>query len=109
MSKTAENSLLDLCKQIREEESKQGKLIEENHVEDEAAEAEPLKNCELNSLSLHMSCSLKIMSLYGFLPLVFWVLQKFYKVYYNWLNSNYLICITIETTLFKTKHLPELC
>ena len=38
-----------------------------------------------------------------------WVLQTFDKVYYDWLNSNYLICITIGTILFKTKCLPEFC
>ena len=36
-------------------------------------------------------------------------LQKIYKVYYDWLNPNYLICITLGTILFKTKYLPELC
>ena len=37
------------------------------------------------------------------------VLQTFYKVYYDWLDLNYLICMTIGTILFKTKYLPELC
>ena len=32
------------------------------------------------------------------------VVQKFYKVYHNWLNSNYLICITIGTISLKTKY-----
>ena len=44
-------------------------------------------------------------------PYIFfrWVLQKFYKAFYDWFNSCYLICITIGTILFKTKYLPELC
>ena len=35
--------------------------------------------------------------------------RSFYEDYYDWLNSNYLICMTIGNNLFKTKHLPELC
>ena len=35
--------------------------------------------------------------------------RSFYKDYYDWRYSNYLICIKIGNVLFKTKYLPESC